>query len=448
MPAVALELVDAGLRALRGGELSAPSPGVALLDPAGVLVGREAAAALRLKPVQAMDRYWSALSTEPLPRPLPGVRSAADLARLQLEGLWREVAQPGDEALFAVPGSLRGEALGLAAALARAAGLPAAGWADAAVAACAALPAAPTVLHLDVELHQAVLTLLDGERVLRRRRVEVAPRVGLKPLQGAFAQLIAETMVRRTRFDPLHQAATEQQLFDRLPQWLAQLSRADAVDVQVEAGAGTFGVTLPREQFAFAAEAWYSQLVDLVRAALRAGEPATLALSERAAALPGFAGRCAELAGLELVLLAPGAALEGVLAHAATIASGDAPALVIALPRARPVQAASAAATRGEAPTHVLFAGRAHAITDEPLVIGREPAAARSLPLPGPAAGVSRRHCELCREGGAVIVRDLSRHGTFVNGGRVAGSAPLAAGDRLRLGRPGVSLELVAVHGS
>ncbi len=444
MGLVALELVDAGLLALKGETPSAPSPGVALLDPAGVKVGREAAATLRLTPVLAVDRFWSALSLDPLPRPAPGAQSTADLAFLHLSRLWAAEAAEGDEALMAVPGSLRGGALGLAAGIARAAGVPVAGWVDAAVAACAALPAQATVLHLDVELHQSVLTLLGGGETLRRRRVDVAPRVGLKALHGAFAQLIAETMVRRTRFDPLHHAAAEQQLFDRLPGWLAAAAGGGAVEVQLESGAGGFSVSLPAEQFAFVAEAWYSQLVELLHSVREAGEPATLALSARAARLPGLAARCAELAGVDIVELPEGASARGALAHAAHLGGGT-PALATALPRAHAAAAARPREPGGDRPTHVLHAGRAHPITSEPLVIGLAPDAARSLALPGPAAGVSRRHCELLREGEAVLVRDLSRYGTFVNGERVAGSALLAAGDRLRLGRPGVSLELVAV---
>jgi pSer/pThr/pTyr-binding forkhead associated (FHA) protein len=45
---------------------------------------------------------------------------------------------------------------------------------------------------------------------------------------------------------------------------------------------------------------------------------------------------------------------------------------------------------------------------------------------------------------GEVVVRDHSRYGTYVNGERIAGSASLSAGDRLRLGTPGIVLELVA----
>ncbi len=47
---------------------------------------------------------------------------------------------------------------------------------------------------------------------------------------------------------------------------------------------------------------------------------------------------------------------------------------------------------------------------------------------------ISRRHCELVYEAGALLVRDLSsRHGTMVNGKPIA-EAPLADGDLLQLG--------------
>jgi len=279
MATVAIEVVDAGLVPARDGTVATASPGVALLDQAGVVVGHEAAAQLRLKPVQAFDRFWSDLTTDPLPRPVPAARSRADLAHAHLARLWSEVATGGDEALFVVPATLRAAELGLLAGIADAAGVPVAGYVDLAVAACAPLEAHASVLHLDLQLHQAVLTELGGEDLLRRQRLEVAPRVGLRALQSAWAQLVAESMVRRTRFDPLHQAASEQQLYDRLPGWLAAAAGAEAVEVEVEASAGTFGVSLRREQFAFAAEAYYTQLVELVQAARRAGEPVTVVLS-------------------------------------------------------------------------------------------------------------------------------------------------------------------------
>ena len=447
MADVGIELIDAGVLAARGNALSPASPGIALLAEEEVIVGRAAAAQARLKPVYVADRFWSDLSTDPMPRAAASAHSHADLAYAHLGQLWGEVAEPGDEALFAVPGNIRGQSLGLLAGIARTAGIGVRGWVDAAVAACVSLSSSrETVLYVDIGLHEAVLTMLEGDLALRRSRVDLAPRVGLKSLYAAWGQLIAEALVRRTRFDPLHQAATEQQLFDRLPGLLATLANAEEVDVEVQASAGVFGVTLQREQFAFVAESWYSQLLDLVHAGRRAGTTATIALSSRAALLPGFAARCARIAGADVVLLAEGAAARGALQHAASIASGGSPAQVVELPRAVPVARPSRPqAQRGEVPTHVLYAGRAQAILSEPLYIGLEPTGTRTLALSGAPPGVSRRHCCLVREGDAVLVRDSSRYGTFVNGERVTDSARLAAGDHLRLGTPGVELDLVMV---
>jgi hypothetical protein len=440
---IALELVDAGLVAVKGDEVSEPSPGVALLDPGGVVIGRQAAAQARLKPLLAFDRFWSDLTTDPLPRQLAGAGSRADLVYLQLSGLWREMAGPGDEALLLVPGSQRPGELGLLAGIARAAAVPVAGYLDLAVAACASLEACETVLHLDVQMHQAVLTEMRGAATLQRGRVEAAPRVGLRALYAAWAQLVAEAMVRRTRFDPLHQASTEQQLHDHLPGWLGQLATAESLDIQLESGAGRFGVSLGRAQFVFAAEAYYAQLFDLIQAARRGGSPVTLALSDRAASLPQLAERCLELRDVQVVSLAPGAAGLGALAHAGRFTAGQDPELATALPRA--VAPRATQRSRGEMPSHVIHAGRAHAIAGGPLTIGLAPQAARSLALAGAAAGISRSHCTLEQDGGGVRVRDHSRWGTFVNGERVNGSAVLAAGDRLRIGTPGIVLELVAV---
>ena len=96
-------------------------------------------------------------------------------------------------------------------------------------------------------------------------------------------------------------------------------------------------------------------------------------------------------------------------------------------------------------PTHVLYRGQAIALGSEPLVIGLAPGAGpRILQVVGAAAGVSRVHCSLLRTPQGVTVIDHSRYGTWLNDEAVSGRAPLRAGDRLRLGRPGVTLELIA----
>jgi pSer/pThr/pTyr-binding forkhead associated (FHA) protein len=55
---------------------------------------------------------------------------------------------------------------------------------------------------------------------------------------------------------------------------------------------------------------------------------------------------------------------------------------------------------------------------------------------------VSRVHCRLTLAADGLSVEDLgSTNGTFVNGKPVAGQAPLAAGDMLRVGRVEFSVD-------
>ena len=74
-------------------------------------------------------------------------------------------------------------------------------------------------------------------------------------------------------------------------------------------------------------------------------------------------------------------------------------------------------------------------------------AALRALTFEG-LAGVSRRHCTFLREAAETVLVDHSRHGTFVNGERVFERVRVHAGDRVRLGEPGVELALIAVGGT
>src|SRR5579885_1752676 len=75
-------------------------------------------------------------------------------------------------------------------------------------------------------------------------------------------------------------------------------------------------------------------------------------------------------------------------------------------------------------------AGRQYRLGDDPLVIGRDPGAAIHLD----SGGVARQHARVIRVGDAYFIEDLgSRNGTFVNGRRVEGRAPLADGDRVQI---------------
>jgi predicted component of type VI protein secretion system len=91
----------------------------------------------------------------------------------------------------------------------------------------------------------------------------------------------------------------------------------------------------------------------------------------------------------------------------------------------------------------VLWEGQALPLVGA-LEVGRAPAAG-GVRLSDGLAGISRMHCSLRASASGVELVDHSRFGTWLNGRRVAGRASLAAGDRIRVGDPGVELALIAV---
>jgi hypothetical protein len=454
---LSLELIDSGLvLAQRQGadvRIVAEAPGFAILEENATLTGAAAAARVRTKPLLAHSSYWRTLSTDPLTRPSRLVRTTADLAFEQAKQLLGPHAADQEGILLAVPAGYTREQLGLLLGVIGETGVPVAGLVDAGLAA-SSLEAAPArVFHFDLELNQALLTVLDfvgGERAgLKRTRYEIAPRRGLLSLQQTWLTMISEEFVRKTRFDPLHEAASEQRLFDQLPHWLAQLESESPITLSMQLADRTLEIELTREKFIAAAESHYAEWLSLVQNTRAAGLAIDLSLSHRVAALPGLRERFESLRECRVRVLPNGAAALGALRYETAIRRpADALALVYHLPTPR-AEGTEPAIRIEETPpqlrpTHVLFRGRAWRIDERPLTIGWSlNGVARGLTLPGAAPGVSRSHCTLVRRNGAVLVEDHSTYGSFVNDERVIGRTVLTVGDRLRLGSPGVTLELI-----
>jgi FHA domain len=463
---LSLELIDSGLVLAQGQgdavRILSEVPGFAILEENETVTGTAAAARVRLRPLLAQSNYWRALSTEPLTRPSRLIGTTADLAFAQVSQLLEEYKTDSEGVVLAVPAGYSREQLGLLLGIVGEAGVAVAGLVDAGLAACSLETANARVLHLDLELHQALLTVLEysgGERPgLKRTRYEIAPRRGVLALQQSWLKLIAEEFVRKTRFDPLHEAASEQRLVDLLPQWLTQLETNSPLTLSMQFGDRALEIELTRERFIEAAEAHYADLVSLVQNARVAGVAIDLRLSHRVAALPGLRERFHALRDCTVQVLPQGAAALGALKYEAAIRRpAESLALVYHLPTPlaandEPIATHVEATPAPLRPTHVLFQGRAWRISEQPLAVGWSlSGATRGLTLPVAAPGISRTHCTLVRLNGSVLVEDHSTYGSFVNEERVVGKTVLTVGDRLRLGSPGVTLELIQLvndHGA
>jgi len=454
---LALELIDSGLLLARQrgetSEVLTEVPGIAFLGDDTTFTGEAAVERIRLNPLLAHTNFWRGLSTEELTRPSRLARTTADIAFTQAEQLLGPYKSDREGVLLAVPAGYSREQLALLLGVINETGVRVSGLVDAALAACSLEPAPARILHLDLELHQAILTVLEysgGERAgLKRSRFEIALRHGMLDVNQTVRQLIAETFIRKTRFDPLHDASTEQRLVGQVPTLLGQLREQEQIVVGMQFGDRQLEVEIERAPVVAALEPHYVELLRLVQGARVAGMQIELRLSPRIAAYPGLLERFGTLRDCEIQLLPRGAAALGTLQHASTISRPDSLALIYHLPVARAaggeVSPAQPDATPAPLrPTHLLFQGRAWSISEQPLVIGWSvDTERRSLTLPSASPGLSRSHCTVVRRNGSVMIEDHSTYGSYVNEERVSGRTALTVGDRLRLGSPGVTLELI-----
>ena len=430
----ALELVDAGLQLVSSrGQLSQPSPGLAIIDGDEITVGIDAECSARLTPRRLHSRFWQELGTAPLGRPFPGHLRTADLAHAHLQAVWNATGGGAEEVIIAVPGVYSDDQLALLLGIAGALRIPVRGLVDAAVAAAADREVAPNCLHLDLHLHRAVLTELEHGEEIIRTAVHTEPRAGLFGLRDTWTRVIAQEFVRATRFDPLHLAATEQVLYAQLTDLLEALATNASTQARIASGGRQHAVELERTRIIDAAVPAYDILSSLVSDHTHP-DGATLLLSHRAVALPGLLDHLSDIPDLMVVALHPAAAGGGALAHADRVrSSGPALTLVTRLPGhdARPPGAVTVAVTpppggARHLPTHLVMDGVAHRIGAEELILD---------PTGADDDGDDDRPLATVRRLSAQAILDApAGAGVTVNGEPLEGRAVLAPGDRLRLG--------------
>jgi hypothetical protein len=431
---VALKLVDTGLQlASPRGKLSRPSPGLALIDGRGLAVGLDAERSARLNPRRLHSRFWQDLGTAQLGRPFPSYLRTADLAHAHLKSVWDADGGNAGEVIVAVPGIYSDDQLALFLGIAHELAIPVRGLVDAAVAAAVDRELESHVLHLDLHLHRAVLTELEHGDELVRKAVRTEARVGLLALRDTWARAIAQTFIRATRFDPLHLASTEQELYTQLTGHLDVLTEKESTELRISSGGRQHAVEIERNRVVDAAASAYDTLSSLVDNHVHRNDT-TLLLSHRAAALPGLVDHLRGRTELTIEALHPAAAASGALAHADRIRSPD-PALpfITRLPGldARPPGPVTIPVNPPppggrHLPTHLVVNGVAHRIEIEPMILG--PAGIEERP------DLDRRYPSVRRLAGQAVLDAPVGAGVSINGETIEGRTPLAPGDRLRLG--------------
>lgn len=209
------------------------SPGYALLEGREYRFGNTARNTARLRPRDINTRYWWQLSTEALQPALGPARHTADLVHAHLLALHKEAGEPA-ELLLATSGSMQREQLSLLLGIVQQCPFDVVGLVNRSTLLGSLHGNGGRLFHLELQLHQALLSELapTGSDISLTRAVPL-PGCGLLQLQERLVEVVAAGFIRQTRFDPRRKAATEQALYDALPDALQALSQASETNIEI-----------------------------------------------------------------------------------------------------------------------------------------------------------------------------------------------------------------------
>ncbi|TLM76618.1 hypothetical protein ACONUD_11020 [Microbulbifer harenosus] len=410
-----LEINDCGLRVFDSTTEVAESPGVAIVNNREIITGTGALMRARSHPTQVNHQFWRRLSLETLKSSNPGCRHHADLAFCHLKEIAGLCDLP-DEIVLAVPANFTREQLALLLGVVKESPFNIVALTDAATACISSC--APRGVHLHVELHRHQ-TLVSRVAVHERAELDIAETVtdaGLHHFQEAWARIFTDAFIMQCRFDPLHSADAEQQLYDMLPQWIARAMRQG--EVMAELDDRTAKVSLRQLQDAS------TPILSRVRAMIEnLGDASSVVfVSHRWAEIPGGA-QLAE----RIHLLPHNAVALAVDKRWQELHSENGHLRLIADLSAAPVAdvavQVNAAAEAGA--THLLFGNRALA-AQQPLFVSWQEGKLQITPTPPshPAATITHH-------AGRLALRVDAGAQLMLNGREISSPVNLSAGDRI-----------------
>ena len=254
-----LELNDHGITLGDAEGIRLISPGFALARDKSLVVGAQAQAQSRLHPNDSHSRYWQELSLDPLPSGrLPGdrYRHLADLAHAHLNSLAAESESYAGEVILSVPGSFSRQQLGILLGIAKQTPLTVAGLVDSALIAAAGaqtLQASEHTIVVQQQLHQILFTQVSCHQgVLKVDSSVTLPSSGSQNVIDSLMQLSTELFIDQCRFNPQHDAATEQLLYNALPAWLAADVSSGSLLLELTADGAVHNAKLPFESLVVA----------------------------------------------------------------------------------------------------------------------------------------------------------------------------------------------------
>lgn len=337
----ALELNDHAITLGAESGVCVASPGFALAREQGLVLGEAAQSQSRLHPNESHNRFWQDLSLDELPGIHGGkIRHLADFAYAQLLAIAEEAKLPSGETLDVlvnVPGSFSRQQLGILLGIAKPTPFNIVGLVDSAIASAAALYAAEPVAQgkpvivLQQQLHQTLLSLVTVRQAqLRVESVVSLPSTGSQHVMDSLMQLSTELFIEQCRFNPQHDAATEQLLYNALPSWLQSEPESGSLILELAADGTMHNAKLPYESLVSALAPTRHRIAEQVIALLKAAPNARLVVCSTLGELPGLRSTLSSTAECSVVDSA--ASIAASLAHSEQLLSKGGIALKKELP--------------------------------------------------------------------------------------------------------------------
>ncbi|MDP6616386.1 MAG: FHA domain-containing protein [Gammaproteobacteria bacterium] len=453
MSFLGIQINDVAITGVADGQVVFTEPGCAAVEDGRILFGD---AALRLagkSPRAFFDRYWHELSEKPVATDIDSLSTQVDLAHAQLEHLWAKAGVATDSAGIALPSYWSRDQIALLLGICEEIGIPVEGMAEISVAATRRLYPGHALIHLEMFAHATTLSPVDQADSPSVAQSTLLDNVGVVSLRRGCIEFFAQRFLECSRFDPLHDAESEQQAYDRLDEWLSQSKSADDTEIEFVSADGKHTAQVAAAELTGSLRRYYQPLLQSLRAHLQQDKPTVLQMDPRLMNYPGLVGLLDDLPGCMSFVLESDAAARGLAARQTYLVRQDSGITVSGtLPwdqAPAEVGGGQVSVTDGAAvPSHLVAGNTAYRLGATPLRIGTETLDGEyGLSIDRRHTGVSRRHCGIEVDGGCVVLNDYSRYGTRLNGHKVDGSVVLQVGDVVTLGDPPCELKLIAETG-
>ena len=351
-----IELNDRNICLRNEDEILIQSPGFANIANKNPVFGEDARKTARLHPRHTFSQFWSQLSLDPLVNSNNHFRHQADLAFAHLNDIARQ-HDLKDEVIFAVPSNYNRNQLSILLGLVQSCEFDAVGLVDMPLLMAGNTDNPAMTVYLDIQLHQTVLTTFSfKDNKPARDKVIQIPGTGLIALHDSWINMVTDEFIKQSRFDPHHNAETEQYVYNQLEDWLGRSLQDNEILMEINNKGSVYQAKINRGHFEQRVRNIFARINSELEAI--AGNNYDLHLPESDASLPGVSLYLKNITAVREAML-----IENCLTHLDHI-KGDAGSLsfTASLPQSKQQGTRAKKEQSDTRPSHILVNHRAYSL--------------------------------------------------------------------------------------